>query len=62
VAASPARSRSSSVDGVGEKLFSNNPVNVAGFDAGHGWDATTGLGTPRANVVVPYLAFAGDRR
>lgn len=38
---------------------SNNPVNVAGFDAGHGWDATTGLGTPKANVVVPFLAFSG---
>lgn len=42
--------------------MSNNPVKVAGFSAGKGWDATTGLGTPRANVLVPYLAFSGNNR
>jgi subtilase family serine protease len=36
----------------------DSPVNVAGFNAGPGWDATTGLGSPRADVVVPYLAAA----
>lgn len=41
---------------------SNNPVNVAGFSAGNGWDATTGLGTPKADVLVPYLAFSGEGR
>ncbi len=36
----------------------DSPVDVAGFNAGHGWDATTGLGSPRADVLVPYLAFS----
>jgi subtilase family serine protease len=36
----------------------DSPVDVAGFNAGPGWDATTGLGTPRADVLVPYLAIA----
>jgi hypothetical protein len=31
---------------------------VAGFNAGRNWDATTGLGTPRADLLVPYLAIA----
>jgi hypothetical protein len=35
---------------------------VAGFNAGHGWDATTSLGTPKADVLVPYLAIFGDQR
>ncbi len=28
----------------------NNPVTIAGFNAGPGWDATTGLGSPRADT------------
>jgi len=28
----------------------------AGYDAGPGWDAVTGLGTPNAAVLLPYLA------
>jgi subtilase family serine protease len=38
---------------------SGNTVSVPGFPATRGWDAATGLGTPRANNLVPYLAFAG---
>jgi subtilase family serine protease len=39
----------------------NNWPGVAGFSAGPGWDAVTGLGTPKANVLVPLLvAASGD--
>lgn len=34
---------------------SNNPVTVEGFTAGPGWDAVTGLGSPRADGLVDYL-------
>jgi subtilase family serine protease len=34
---------------------SNNPVAIAGFDAGPGWDPTTGLGSPIADNLVNYL-------
>jgi subtilase family serine protease len=33
----------------------NNPVTVTGFNAGTGWDATTGLGSPRADNLVNFL-------
>jgi len=33
----------------------NNPVVIQGFEAGKGWDATTGLGSPTANKLVPAL-------
>jgi subtilase family serine protease len=33
----------------------NNPVNVTGFAAGVGWDATTGSGSPIASSLVDYL-------
>ncbi len=33
----------------------DNPVRVRGFNAGAGWDATTGLGTPMADQLVSYL-------
>jgi hypothetical protein len=33
----------------------NNSVNVTGFDAGIGWDATTGTGSPIASSLVDYL-------
>jgi subtilase family serine protease len=33
----------------------NNPVTVIGFNAGAGWDATTGLGTPKAGGVLSEL-------
>ncbi len=35
---------------------SNNPVSITGFDAGTGWDATTGLGSPFADQVVNLIA------
>ena len=28
------------------------PVDITGFEAGSGWDATTGLGSPRASKLV----------
>jgi subtilase family serine protease len=34
-------------------------VTIPGFAAVKGWDAATGLGTPKANAVVPFLALAG---
>jgi subtilase family serine protease len=34
---------------------SNNPVNIVGFSAGTGWDATTGTGSPIATSMVDYL-------
>jgi subtilase family serine protease len=33
----------------------DNPVTVIGFNAGVGWDATTGFGTPISTSVVDYL-------
>ncbi len=33
----------------------NNLVTVTGFNAGTGWDATTGLGSPRADNLVNFL-------
>lgn len=32
-------------------------TTINGFDASTGWDAVTGLGTPKANFLVPYLAL-----
>jgi subtilase family serine protease len=32
-----------------------NPVTVLGFNAGPGWDATTGLGSPRTDQIAGYL-------
>jgi subtilase family serine protease len=33
----------------------NNPVAITGFNAGPGWDPTTGLGSPIADQLVNYL-------
>jgi subtilase family serine protease len=33
----------------------NNTLNIQGFNAGPGWDATTGLGTPKADQLVNFL-------
>ncbi len=41
---------------VQEPDASGNFVSVAGFDAQNGWDADTGLGTPRADTLLPLLA------
>jgi subtilase family serine protease len=35
---------------------SNNLVTIPGFNANNRWDAATGWGSPRANVIVPLLA------
>ncbi len=35
---------------------SNNPVTVTGFNAGTGWDAVTGLGSPKAGGVLNALS------
>jgi subtilase family serine protease len=35
---------------------SDNPYTIQGFDAGAGWDATTGLGSPRTDALVAFLA------
>jgi subtilase family serine protease len=35
--------------------INNNRVSVPGFSAGKGWDATTGLGSPRADQLVNFL-------
>lgn len=40
---------------VTEADSNNNPVVIAGFDAGPGWDPTTGLGSPIADNLVGYL-------
>jgi subtilase family serine protease len=34
---------------------SGNPVSIPGFPAAPGWDPATGLGTPKANTLVPVL-------
>ena len=33
----------------------NNPVTITGFSAGTGWDAATGLGSPKADALVNFL-------
>jgi subtilase family serine protease len=35
--------------------INNNAVTVQGFNAGPGWDATTGLGSPTTDQLVSYL-------
>ena len=34
----------------------NGPVTITGYDAGPGWDAVTGVGSPKASSLVPLLA------
>ena len=48
---------------VTEPDVNGNPVNVQGFNAMDDWDATTGLGTPKADGLIPFLValnFLGD--
>jgi subtilase family serine protease len=43
--------------------INNDPVDITGYSAGAGWDATTGFGTPQTGSIVPYLiqhVSAGD--
>lgn len=41
---------------VGDNTF-HGPVTIQGFPATKGWDAASGLGTPKADKLVPVLAF-----
>jgi len=41
---------------VGDNTF-HGPVTIQGFPAAKGWDAASGLGTPKADKLVPVLAF-----
>jgi subtilase family serine protease len=41
---------------VGDNHFA--PTNVAGYSAAQGWDPTTGLGTPKADKLIPDLISA----
>ncbi|HTX92554.1 MAG TPA: S53 family peptidase [Anaerolineales bacterium] len=51
----------SGTNSVVETDASNNPVSVTGFNAGTGWDATTGLGSPMADQLVSFLVrFTSD--
>jgi subtilase family serine protease len=43
---------------VGNNTF-HGPVTVPGFPARKGWDAASGLGSPKANAIVPALALIG---
>lgn len=44
-----------------EQDVNNNDVNITGFNAGTKWDATTGLGSPKADQVVNFLTlFTSD--
>lgn len=40
---------------VGDNHYAGDPV-VAGFSATSGWDAASGLGTPKADALIPELA------
>ncbi len=37
----------------------NNFLGINGFDAAKGWDPVTGLGSPKAGVLVPLLSLGG---
>ena len=41
---------------VGDNTYHGTAVTVNGFSAKKGWDAASGLGTPKANTLVPLLA------
>jgi subtilase family serine protease len=41
---------------VGNNTFHGADITVPGFPANPGWDAATGLGSPKANALVPALA------
>jgi subtilase family serine protease len=43
---------------VGDNTFHGADITVPGFAATKGWDPASGLGTPKANVLVPALAVA----
>jgi hypothetical protein len=39
----------------GDNTVSFPPTTISGYQAGPGWDAVTGWGSPDANVLVPLL-------
>jgi subtilase family serine protease len=44
----------------GNNNFLNvDATTITGYQTATGWDPVTGLGTPKANVLVPLLAFSG---
>jgi subtilase family serine protease len=43
---------------VGDNTFHGTDQTIQGFSATKGWDAASGLGTPKANTLVPALAVA----
>jgi subtilase family serine protease len=42
---------------VGDNTFHGGATTIQGFSATPGWDAASGLGTPKANLLVPALAL-----
>lgn len=63
IAKSKAYSRSFNDVTTGNNTVSNydrfgNPIIVPGYSAGPGWDAVTGVGTPKASGLIPALASA----
>ena len=47
---------------VQEPDANGNLVSVTGFNAHKGWDATTGLGTPKVNALIPLLVLLSSDR
>lgn len=44
---------------VGDNTYHGVSVTVPGYSATKGWDPATGLGTPKADLLVPALALTG---
>jgi subtilase family serine protease len=42
---------------VGDNTFHGADITIQGFPATKGWDPASGLGSPKANALVPALAF-----
>lgn len=42
---------------VGDNTFHGGSITIQGFSATKGWDPASGLGSPKANALVPALAF-----
>ena len=43
----------------GDNTYHGANITIPGYPATKGWDPATGLGTPKANLLVPALALAG---
>ncbi len=46
---------------VGDNTFHGADITIPGFTATKGWDAASGLGTPKANLLVPALAVTAGK-